>query len=260
MPEGSESRTPGWYDDPIIVGQQRRWDGIQWTNEVRQTPTGPTATVPAGPAGVAPAVTTAGTGQDDRQEAKKKTRMVGLIIALAGAGIAAIGCIGPWATVGIFEQNGMDADGQLVLPILIISAIVAGIGLTQEKSNVFPIASAALCGLAALIGLIDMADVRDNSTTVFDTEISASIGWGLWLVVIGSVTGAGGGTYAVMAGPSEPRAPREGEVLVSTLRLLDPPVDRAEGWKPDPLDQTRLRWWDGEKWIAKVGLRKPSSE
>lgn len=257
MPESSESRTPGWYDDPIIEGQQRRWDGIQWTNEVRQRPS--TSPPPAAPAGMSPL---GETSADDveRQQAKQKIRMIGLIIVLAGAGIAAIGCIGPWATVGMFEQNGMDADGPLVLPILIIAAIVAGIGLTQEKSNVFPIASAALCGLAALIGLIDMADVSDNSTTVFDTEISPSIGWGLWLVVIGSATGAGGGTYAVVAGPSDVRAPKDGEILVSTLRGLAPPEDLSEGWKPDPLDGSRLRWWDGEKWIAKVGLRKPSSE
>lgn len=33
-----QERDPGWYDDPLIEGQQRNWDGSQWTNEVREAP------------------------------------------------------------------------------------------------------------------------------------------------------------------------------------------------------------------------------
>lgn len=56
--EGDEAqvddRAPGWYDDPLIEGQQRNWDGTQWTNEVRKatastSPESEHSSVPAGP-------------------------------------------------------------------------------------------------------------------------------------------------------------------------------------------------------------------
>lgn len=254
MPEETgQRRTAGWYDDPIIEGQQRRWDGIQWTNEVRQRPAATTGSQPF----VSPSESDSQTDRED----KGQTRLVGLIVALVGAGVGAIGCLGPWATLGVFNQGGMDVDGQLVLPILILSAILAGAALSQSRSTGLPIGAAALCGLAAVIGMIDMADVSSRSADVFGTEVKPSIGWGLWLVVLGSVSGCAGAIYAVVGGESSaPRTLREGEIRISTLRALDPPDDRSEGWKLDPLDSSRFRWWDGGQWKPKVGIRKKADQ
>lgn len=42
---------PGWYPDPVTPGQQRYWDGTQWTENVAAMPT---ATPPMPPPGYAP--------------------------------------------------------------------------------------------------------------------------------------------------------------------------------------------------------------
>lgn len=33
-----------------------------------------------------------------------------------------------------------------------------------------------------------------------------------------------------------------------------PPADAPAGWLPDPLDERRLRWWDGQSWHRRLAL------
>lgn len=44
-------------------------------------------------------------------------------------------------------------------------------------------------------------------------------------------------------------------VQPEVLAALKPPDDLAEGWKADPLKPEKLRWWDGQAWTARVGVR-----
>jgi len=37
---------PGWYPDPVTAGQQRYWDGAQWTENVAPLPPGPPPMAP----------------------------------------------------------------------------------------------------------------------------------------------------------------------------------------------------------------------
>ncbi|MEX0949489.1 MAG: DUF2510 domain-containing protein [Acidimicrobiia bacterium] len=38
------------------------------------------------------------------------------------------------------------------------------------------------------------------------------------------------------------------------------PRPAGPGWHPDPLDPTRLRWWDGAAWTARIARLEPGSE
>jgi len=109
------------------------------------------------------------------------------------AGMASIavivGSLGPW---GILQNplasatfSGTDgSDGKLTL----IAAGIAGTGLLVRASwnSSVPLTMALLAGaLCALVGFTDL--FRGNAMFAETGDVFASIGWGLWLVCIGSV-------------------------------------------------------------------------
>lgn len=179
---------------------------------------------------------------------------LGVIITLIGAGVGAIGCLGPWATLGIFSKGGMDGDGGLLLAILVVTAILAAMWF-GFKAHGLMLAAAVMAGLAVFIALINVYDVTSTSTEAFGSQIKPSVGWGLWLAFLGSAAATFGAVFSVVKTPSKAPVAKEGEILISTLRSLSPPADTTEGWKQDPTDASRLRWWTGTEWQAKVGVR-----
>lgn len=100
-----------------------------------------------------------------------------------------IGSLGPW---GILQNplasatfSGTDSsDGKLTL----VAAGIAGAGLLVRASwnSSVPLIVALLAGaLCTLIGFTDLS--RGNAMFAETGDVFASIGWGLWLVCIGSV-------------------------------------------------------------------------
>lgn len=45
------------------------------------------------------------------------------------------------------------------------------------------------------------------------------------------------------------------KVPANVLKALRPPSTPEKGWRADPLDEERLRWWDGEQWTDNTGIR-----
>lgn len=41
-----------------------------------------------------------------------------------------------------------------------------------------------------------------------------------------------------------------------SLAEAAPPADQTEGWKPDPLNPAKVRWWDGTTWTQRVGATR----
>lgn len=109
--------------------------------------------------------------------------------------IAALGLVGsfaPWASVesflGSISVSGSDADGQLTMILFAVVGILAFVG----KSRGATIGSLVVSVLAALIAVIDIKDVSDTAGVVGDEAeglLTASVGWGLWLVLAAAVAG-----------------------------------------------------------------------
>lgn len=120
----------------------------------------------------------------------------GPIITLTAAAIAAIGSIGPWATLGVFTTNGTEGDGVVTLIAMASVALFAGISLANGP-NVSRAVLTVLVGLVATaISLYNLVNIGDAQTDVFDVAVSPSIGWGLWLTFLGSVVTLVGGVIA----------------------------------------------------------------
>lgn len=97
-----------------------------------------------------------------------------------------IGAIGPWATAfGIISLAGTDGDGVFVL---IAGLIVGGMALLRylKGARVWTLVVALLAAIAgAAISIYDMADIQ---SAISNSHGLVSIGWGLWMDVIGSLS------------------------------------------------------------------------
>lgn len=121
---------------------------------------------------------------------------------LIGAGGLAvlIGSFLPWATAfgGLAEKRGTEGDGVITL-VCGIAMLVLGYLWYRSDSRNWKIAYIVAAALAAVVAVIDVIDVGGTD--------GVSIGYGLWIVLIGSVAGvaaffvkADGGAPAPPAG------------------------------------------------------------
>jgi hypothetical protein len=99
-------------------------------------------------------------------------------LMLLAAIAAGIGSVTEWVDAGFVTRNGLDGDGAITLPI----AVVAGLFAMLRLVGKIPTAAAIIglvCGLLlALVGYVDVDDVRDNGF-----EVS----YGLWLLLVSGV-------------------------------------------------------------------------
>ena len=124
-----------------------------------------------------------------------------------------IGAVGPWATVlGLITINGTDGgrDGWIVIGAAVFAAILL-LAYSRRRRRwllVFPV----LAGLAgAGTAGYDIVDIgRRFSGSSFGGSALVSIGWGIYVALIGSVSLAVAGV-ALGLGPSA--SARSGETV-----------------------------------------------
>lgn len=230
----SNMQQAGWYPDPWGQAGQRWWDGQQWTSNVDgAAPAGavasggpgiaaPGAPIPGGaqtsPAPPGPWATGAGAGAAWQGAgpagfappgASTKTAApsnpVVKAVAPIGAVLAAIGSVLEWASVDAgfttVSKNGLDADGALTLPASLIFGGLALSALIKVWSMGRMIGALVLAALVALVAVVDIADVssRFSDLEAQGIEVDASVGIGLWLVLLGAIVGVVGCVIALIS-------------------------------------------------------------
>ncbi|HEV3400324.1 MAG TPA: hypothetical protein VG078_00755 [Acidimicrobiales bacterium] len=129
--------------------------------------------------------------------AVERKRRQGAAVAIAGAGIVALGAFLPWAKltapfVGTVSTSGMEGgDGVFFL------VMAAGVGLiaanayrsAPERPARYRIAMAALVVGLLLLTVVEVLDLRSRFSEASEQGaglIRTSYGTGIWLVAIGS--------------------------------------------------------------------------
>jgi|GEM_PF-1939610 len=152
-----------------------------------------------------------------------------LHLILGGCGLAILGCFLPWASVSIDSPlmkmsnspSGINSNRGVFTLLLAVAAIVIHFVKVPGKDKLMALIATICAGLAALIGLYSMFDIKgDSSNDINDIlgtgAISISIGIGLYLVVLGGLAGAFGwfqrfqkipGPIVPPAGPLPPPPP-----------------------------------------------------
>ena len=154
------SQPPGWYPD--AQGQQRYWDGSQWTEHVA-------------PAAGGPATTGGPTAQ----------RSPLLFVALALAAVTIVGNFLAWATFGDLSAAGIDgSDGKIVIGLIAI-AIVALLASAFSGRRAGYVTAIIFGLLAAAVGVLNITDIQDKGL---------DLGPGIFMVTGGAIV------FAVVCG------------------------------------------------------------
>jgi len=120
---------------------------------------------------------------------EKITSSRSTLIVLVGALLALIGSFLPWATVsvegfGSESASGMDGDGVITLIVALAAAAIAV--FMKGRGRMIGIIVAA--GIIILVSIIDIADVNRAAGEIGDIPgVDTSVGFGLWLVLVGGV-------------------------------------------------------------------------
>jgi hypothetical protein len=189
---------PGWYPDPDRPQSQRYWNGTNWTDQIAPLPE-PSAT---------------------RQ--MKATPIITWPKAAVFIGVAAIivGTLGPWGTTALESISGTSTDGKWCL----FAGIAALVLLLARRLILFNILIALAVGAE---GVSRISKVNSYSVHAFGQTVHpASVGWGLWVMVIGCavlIVGSWFYTDEVKAQRIEEKVDRELDIEEKVDRKLDEP-------------------------------------
>lgn len=109
---------------------------------------------------------------------------------VVSAALMIVGAIGPWATVFILSVSGLEGDGWLVLvPGVIVLAMVAvhrrrrsGDGFRPWWPFAVGLAATAIATATAIYDVVNIESVAGDELGI------VSVGWGLWMAVVASVS------------------------------------------------------------------------
>jgi hypothetical protein len=108
------------------------------------------------------------------------------IWAVASAGLMVVGALGPWAKAlgGFVSVSGTDGDGTVVL---IAGLVVVGIvALMLRRKRLWMVVISLLAAvIGAFTSIYDLANIK---SVVDSSSGMATVGWGLWLDAIASMS------------------------------------------------------------------------
>ncbi|MFT7602324.1 MAG: hypothetical protein ACI8TP_005292 [Acidimicrobiales bacterium] len=179
----------GWHPDPSTPGQERYWDGMQWSHDVR--PIASPADMPP-PAQMLPSASASPIAP-----ATPVSTDVGLLrtlglVAIGGFALAALGSLLPWATLntgfGSISISGTSGDGVITLLssffLAGLTVIALVLGPVRKK---WLLGTAAGTGLLTLLAMWELGNVSSNLGDVSNEFAQASTGVGLWVLLLGSL-------------------------------------------------------------------------
>ena len=182
----------GWYRDPAGEHALRYWDGATWTARVRNDSVG---LRPAWAERPAPA----------RSARRRSRRGPGWfpVVVVIGAALMIVGAVLPWreAQVGNLSvsSTGIDGDGALTIVfaagIVVLLVVLAGSRLLGWSL----VALSAAAGAFALYEIVDTSRKADDLVhAAASGRVSASVGAGPWVVLLGALVALVGAVLALV--------------------------------------------------------------
>jgi hypothetical protein len=159
----------GWYPDPTGSGQQRYWDGAQWTNHY--APPAPQYAQPAPKQPVGPA-----------------PNLWWAVPALAL--LILIGCAGKWVGAEfngdeVKSETGLSGGDGWITLVFVVIALGLMIGWRQNGLKGLAIGAAVVAAIAAIFPLIYIIDPSAGASAIIQPDWTR--GWGLWPAFLGSL-------------------------------------------------------------------------
>ena len=115
-----------------------------------------------------------------------------LMAGFACAALVMVGSLGPWITNASAAASGIDGDGAITL---LLGAVAAALLFVTTRTNEAVVRRVRVLRVLAALTFLAAAVTGGNiMNTVWNAEgdaASFSVGWGLWIVVLASILGAG---------------------------------------------------------------------
>jgi hypothetical protein len=109
------------------------------------------------------------------------------VVMMTALVVTVVGALGTWASGGGESVTGVDADGLVGMLLILLAAVAvlsAMVLLGRERVRMLTM---LLCGaLIAVVAVVTMADV-DQYSGDLGGAADVSVGWGLWVALIGGV-------------------------------------------------------------------------
>lgn len=125
----------------------------------------------------------------------------GQVTALIGGILLAVGVFLPWATMGMLSANGLDKTGSEALALVglgVIGALSAAAALT-ERGRAASLGPALVGLLGAGLSAYYYALLHEQLDGLADNRFTPSIGFGIYVCILGSLLLLIGGLAALAA-------------------------------------------------------------
>ena len=159
---------------------------------------------------------------------------VSALAGIIGSLIVVVGSFGAWATLGGTSVGGTDGgrDGWITLVLALLTlGIFGGVLTPPAVARIVRWIPLPFALLTLLVAVIDIADISSTSSEfsnqLSDDVFTLSVGWGLWLVLAGSIVASIAAVLLMFA--SFPRPPHQAHPVPSAYvpGSVAPP-----GWLP----------------------------
>jgi hypothetical protein len=185
-PYGTGQTPAGWYPDPSGSGQQRYWDGSQWTEYYAPGAQSAPGGYPGYGYGPAPGYAQPAAPKPPVGPAPNLWWAVPALVV-----IAIIGAAGTWVTASISGEEvksvtGLGGGDGFFTLIGALVALGLLIGWRGNRARGLAIGAAVAAAIGTLIPLIYVVDPSSGATVAF-IEPDWGRGWGLWLAFFGSL-------------------------------------------------------------------------
>jgi|SRR4051812_4643262 hypothetical protein len=196
----------GWYRDPSGQFAFRYWDGDAWTARVRRDASGLRRSTVAAPA---PAATARPRGSPRYTRRTASTRWLVAVWALIAVGVALIvvGALLPWREAHVgnesFSSKGIDGDGALAI-LLAVTAVILLVVLQHSRRLAALLIALGIVGAGfALFEIVDASRKADELVAgETGRAVTAGVGSGPWVVLVGSGLVVIGGVLALVRWPA----------------------------------------------------------
>jgi hypothetical protein len=112
-------------------------------------------------------------------------------IAAVGVVLVFLGLIGPWAKIiGLLSVSvsGLDTDDGKIVAVLALAALAFLALYAFRERKPWPLVAAGLCGVVmTATAVYDLVDISSSVDEVQSEFASASVGWGLYVTVLGGL-------------------------------------------------------------------------
>lgn len=125
---------------------------------------------------------------------------------ISSGALVAVAAFLPWATTSHGSLAGTEGDGAITFFFGLLIVVMGLLIKMRQGRRWVPIVAVVVAGLTTLAGITDAANVARFSADFAHSELSVSVGFGLWLTLAAALVAVGLSVVAIIRRVPQPEA------------------------------------------------------